>query len=66
MSASLSRKEYFVVRTEAPVRLLEEIRETFSLRRLETYPLPINQQFRVMTSLPPKRVFPNTPLDDWT
>jgi translation elongation factor EF-G len=64
--ASVSMKQHFVLRTQAPVRLLEEIRQTFGLRGLETYPLPKEQQFRAMTDLPPKRASLNSPLDDWT
>jgi translation elongation factor EF-G len=69
VSASISLdsvKQCFVIRTQAPVRLLPEFREIFRLRRLETYPLSGEQQYRAMTEFPPKARPQSSPLDDWT
>jgi translation elongation factor EF-G len=59
-------KQCFVIRAQAPVRLLPMFKEVFYLQRLETYVLPQDQQYREMTELPPKERPPGTPLDDWT
>jgi elongation factor G len=59
-------KQYFVIQAEAPVRLLAGIRRIFSLRWLETYPLPAGQQYRVMTGSPSKAQRQGSALDDWT
>jgi translation elongation factor EF-G len=61
-----SVRQCFVIRAEAPVRLLAELKETFRLRRIETYPLPREQQYRAMTEFPPKERPQGSPLDDWT
>ena len=59
-------KHCFVIRAQAPVRLLSMFREIFNLRRLETYLLPEDQLYREMTDLPPKERPPGSPLDEWT
>ena len=67
--ASFSRnslKECFVIRAQAPVRLLVELRQIFSLRRIETFPLPIEQQYRVTSKFPPQGQKQSSELDDWT
>jgi translation elongation factor EF-G len=67
--ASFSRnslKECFVIRAQAPVRLLVELRQIFSLRRIETFPLPIEQQYRVTSKFPPPGQKQSSELDDWT
>jgi translation elongation factor EF-G len=59
-------KQCFVIRAQAPVRLLPMFKEVFYPQRLETYLLPEEQRYRKMTKLPPKERPPTTPLDDWT
>jgi translation elongation factor EF-G len=59
-------KQCFVIRAQAPVRLLPMFKEVLHLQRLETYLLPEEQRYREMTELPPKDRPPSTPLDDWT
>jgi translation elongation factor EF-G len=61
-----SLKECFVVRAQAPVRLLAEVRQIFGLRRLETFPLPTEQQYRVTSEFPPRGRTQGSQLDDWT
>jgi translation elongation factor EF-G len=67
--ASFSRnslKEYFVIRAQAPVRLLVELRRIFGLQRIETFPLPVEQQYRVTSEFPPQGQKQSSELDDWT
>jgi translation elongation factor EF-G len=59
-------KQYFVIRAQAPVRLLSMFKEVFTLRRLETYLLPEDQQYREMIDLPPKERPQSSSLDEWT
>ncbi len=59
-------KQYFVIRAQAPVRLLSTFKEVFYLQRLETYLLSEDQQYREMTDLPPKDRRQNSSLDEWT
>jgi hypothetical protein len=59
-------QQCFVIRAQAPVRLLPMFKEVFYLRRLETYLLPEEQRYREMTGLPPKERPPGSPLDEWT
>jgi Elongation factor G, domain IV len=59
-------KQCFVIRAQAPVRLLSMFKEVFYLRRLETYLLPEDQCYREMSELPPKERPPSSSLDEWT
>jgi translation elongation factor EF-G len=61
-----SMKEYFVIRAQAPVRLLAQLRQTFSLRRIETFPLPRDQKYRVTSGFPPQGQKQSSELDFWT
>jgi translation elongation factor EF-G len=64
--ALISLKQDFVIRAQAPVSLLAEFGRIFNLLRLETYPLPREQQYRAVTRIPPKPLPYNSALDDWT